>query len=157
RQGRDGRVRALGADAGRGKHERARASGATMMDDKKGKPPAAPRVGAPWWRETIASARSGLRRYALNGFGLLGGAAAATGLSGCWDYAMGQDEQQMEQSEDDIDASMDALELQRRLGWNVGAEEPLLFPGATDRDVQGGDRWRQVIQNLPEALAPAQP
>src|SRR3989442_1617906 len=80
-------------------------------------------VGARWWQESLRLSSEPLsRRRALKGLMLLlGGSAAGLGLFAA-----------LSQPADDLDISMDALDLQKREGWNAGQPGTALrFPGAT--------------------------
>jgi hypothetical protein len=51
----------------------------------------------------------------------------------------------------------DALELQKRSGWNVGASGSALhYSGAASVDVAGQSTWRQTLDSLVSDMAPAQ-
>ena len=58
---------------------------------------------------------------------------------------------------DEVDITMDALELQRRQGWNVGhAGATLRFTNPTTADIDGSSGWRDALTTLAADLAPAQ-
>ena len=61
--------------------------------------------------------------------------------------------------DDDVDSAMDALELQRRDGWNVGRHRhaPCRWPTAATNDADAAD-WRTVLLagSLADALAPGE-
>ena len=102
-------------------------------------------VGARWWQESLPSApvRIGRRKALL---ALAGGSVAAVGLL-AW----------LLSDSDDVDISMDALDLQRRGGWNVGhAGEALRFPSPSPLDADGTASWRDTLGTLAADLAPAQ-
>jgi hypothetical protein len=110
------------------------------------------KLGAPWWRESILP-----RRHSLNGFGLLGGAAALT-LAGCYDELPVRDDAELAQRADEIDTSVDALDLQRARGWNVGQPDaPIFLPKATQTDALGGGDWRARMEDLAWHLTPSSP
>jgi len=70
------------------------------------------------------------------------------GLGGCVELIQARDEMEVE---------VNALDLQRQQGWNVGqAGVPLELPGASALDVRGSQSWRDALSHLPELLAPAQ-
>jgi len=105
-------------------------------------------VGARWWQESLRLSSEPLsRRRALKGLLLvLGGSAAGLGLFAA-----------LSQPGDELDISMDALDLQRREGWNAGqAGAALRFPGATASDAEGGRGWVDGLATLASDLAPAQ-
>ncbi|HEX4457724.1 MAG TPA: hypothetical protein VIA18_07120 [Polyangia bacterium] len=116
--------------------------------------------GARWWRESLATSR--LARGGLaSTFGLLGGAALT--LPGCFNYGdLVPDEnaaqQQSRQSGDEIDTSVDALQLQQHEGWDVGQPNvQLRFAGSSLEDVAGTQDWRGGMQRLAETLHPSEP
>jgi hypothetical protein len=77
---------------------------------------------------------------------LLGGSAAGVGLFAA-----------LSQPADELDVSMDALDLQKREGWNAGqAGTALRFPGTTAVDADGGRGWADGLATLAGDLAPAQ-
>jgi hypothetical protein len=122
-----------------------------MSDDKKDRP-----VGARWWRESLATSQL-LGRRVVTGFGLFGG--AAVGLTGCFDdLQVRPDEPLISEERDEVERSMDALELQKHEGWNVGhADAPLGLPSPVEVDVAGSAGWRDQMESLAAALQPAQP
>jgi len=62
-----------------------------------------------------------------------------------------------DQDGDEPNVSMDALELQRGRGWDVGAAgEALRYPGASAVDVEGTANWRQGLDVLVGEIAPSQ-
>jgi hypothetical protein len=98
-----------------------------------------------WWQEEHL-AENWRPPHLLPTAALLGGAAAFS-TGGC----------AILQMRDEMDVEVDAQSLQQRQGWNVGqAGEPLEMDGATLKDVDDSDRWRDVARTLPEAMAPAQ-
>ncbi len=112
--------------------------------------------GARWWRESLATSR--LARGGLAGtFGLLGGAALT--LPGCFNYGDPvPDESAAQQSGDEIDTSVDALQLQQHEGWDVGQPGgQLRFAGSSLEDVAGTQDWRGGMQRLAETLHPTEP
>ena len=105
-------------------------------------------VGARWWQESLRlSAEPLSRRRALKGLLLLlGGSAAGLGLFAA-----------LSQPADELDVTMDALDLQKREGWNAGqAGTALRFPGAIAVDADGGPGWVDGRTTLASDLAPAQ-
>jgi hypothetical protein len=105
-------------------------------------------IGARWWQESLQrSAPDRIsRRKALLALALTLGPAAGGGLL-AW----------LLSQSDEVDITMDALELQRREGWNVGhAGAALRFPNATAVDIDGGAGWRDALGRLALELAPAQ-
>jgi hypothetical protein len=111
------------------------------------------RFGARWWRDSLSLARM---PRAAGGVGLIGGAALA--LGGCaFDYPETQVEETtpvQRQSAAEVDTTINALELQKQQGWNVGVDQPLLFPGSTAEDVAQTPSWRQAMEPLANTLAP---
>jgi hypothetical protein len=106
-------------------------------------------LAARWWHETMtgASTSSPDRRTALKILLGLGGVVGA-GLVlriGC--HAIF----------DEPAVSMDALELQRKEGWAVGAQgRPLLIPDAQSSDAAGSAAWASDLPSLGKDLAPAE-
>lgn len=104
-------------------------------------------LGARWWHEGMAASvarRTPDRRTALKLLFAMGGVGGAMFLlrGGC----------------DDGDApavTMDALELQRREGWAVGAQgHSLVFADALAVDSAGATDWQTRLAILPKDLAP---
>jgi hypothetical protein len=107
-------------------------------------------VGARWWQESLSrSAPDQIsRRRALLALAFALGPAAAGGLL-AWLLS--------ERESDEVDITMDSLELQRRQGWNVGhAGAALRFPNPSPVDVEGNTNWRDALTMLAGDLAPAQ-
>src|SRR5207248_7237475 len=97
-------------------------------------------IGARWWQESLQRSAPGLisRRKALLALALTLGPAAGGGLL-AW----------LLSRSDEVDITMDALELQRREGWNVGhAGAALRFPNASAVDIDGGAGWRDALGRL---------
>jgi hypothetical protein len=107
-------------------------------------------VGARWWNESFQAFHSEAgvgRRKAL---GLLpwlvgGGVGAATlGFAFCSSSDRG-----------DADPTLDAIDLQRREGWNAGhPDKPLLAFSDLVRDVNGKADWLVRMRELVTLLAP---
>jgi len=105
-------------------------------------------VGARWWQETLRLSADPIgRRRALQALALLGGSAAVLGLVAAFSG-----------SDDHVDISMDALELQKREGWNVGQPGAALrFPSSAGVDADGSRGWADALPSLARDLAPANP
>lgn len=104
-------------------------------------------VGARWWQESLRVQPDPVgRRTALKALLLVGGSAAAFGLIAA-----------LSRSDEEVDVSMDALDLQRREGWNVGQQAALRFPVSTGLDVEGSRSWADGLTTLAADLAPRQP
>jgi hypothetical protein len=98
-----------------------------------------------WWQEEHL-AENWRPPHLLPTAALLGGAAAFS-TGGC----------AILQMRDEMDVEVDAQSLQQRQGWNVGQPaEPLEMDGATLKDVDDSDRWRDIARTLPQTMAPAQ-
>lgn len=107
-------------------------------------------IGARWWNEAFR-ARAGVRRRNLV-LWVGGGGALALGVVPAVLRALIDDD------DDDMESAVDALELQRQRGWNVGQEGArLTVAGASAVDTDGGGDWRMHLPLLAEALAPASP
>ena len=104
-------------------------------------------VGARWWQESLRLSADPIgRRRALQALAVLGGSAAVFGLIAAFSA-----------SDDQVDISMDSLELQRREGWNAGQQGAALrFPSSTGVDADGSRGWRETLPALATELAPAQ-
>jgi hypothetical protein len=105
-------------------------------------------VAARWWQESLRrSAPDRIsRRNALLALALALGPVAGGGLL-AW----------LLSGSDEVDITMDALELQRRQGWNVGhAGAALRFPNPSSVDMDGTTGWRDALTTLAADLAPAQ-
>src|SRR6266446_3354581 len=90
--------------------------------------------------------RRGPGRRALQALAVLGGSAAVFGLIAAFSG-----------SDDQVDISMDSLELQKREGWNAGQQGAALrFPGSTGVDADESRGWRETLPALATELAPAQ-
>ena len=104
--------------------------------------------GARWWQESLRVSTSPIsRRRAIQALALLGGSAAVLGLVATF---AGPDDQ--------VDISMDSLELQKREGWDVGDQgAPLRFPASKGADADGSHEWEPTLASLATDLAPARP
>lgn len=113
------------------------------------------RLGATWWREAIARMRAPFGPRAAKGFALLGGAAGALGIPGCFDEFPAPAEPTQAAADAETDAhTVAAIDLQRAKGWNALADQPLELEGALAVDVDGRDGWRDGA-TLAAALAPS--
>jgi hypothetical protein len=107
-------------------------------------------TAARWWNEALADADRISRRRALAWQLGIGGVAIA-GVTGIAVLA--------NRESDEVDGSMDALELQRRTSWNVGdTDRRLQLANLRTTDVDGSVTWQGTLQggHLAEALAPAE-
>ena len=104
-------------------------------------------VGARWWQESVRLSRTPVsRRRALQALAVLGGSAAVFGIVAAFT-----------RSHDHVDISMDALDLQKREGWNVGQEGAALrFPASSGTDADGSKSWERTLPSLASDLAPLQ-
>jgi hypothetical protein len=107
-------------------------------------------LAARWWHEgmqaSVASGWSFDRRKALKGLFALGGVAVGA-------VAI----RQAIQAINGRAVTMDALELQMREGWNVGAtEQSILIAHPSLTDSQGDRTWSQHFSSLADDLAPGQ-
>jgi hypothetical protein len=111
--------------------------------------------GARWWRESLGIARWA-SRPALGTMSLFG--ALSLGGAGC---AIPLEQTQLEETQlvnarDDVDVNVDALQLQRDEGWDVGQTgAALAFPDSTVLDAAGTQRWRDAMSNLAGAMMPS--
>jgi hypothetical protein len=107
--------------------------------------------GARWWRESLGIARWATRP-AMGTMGLLG----ALSLAGCaTTWAVEGGDAQYADTREDIGVSVNALQLQRDEGWDVGqAGAALAFPDSTDVDAAGTQHWREAMGNLAVTMAP---
>ncbi|MGZ4338292.1 MAG: hypothetical protein ACXVRA_13390 [Gaiellaceae bacterium] len=107
-------------------------------------------VGARWWQESLRLRPDPVgRRTALKALLIVGGSAAAFGLVAA--LGLGGDD-------DDLrDISMDALDLQKRAGWNVGLPAALRFPRSSTVDADGKQDWAGALDTLALEMAPSQP
>jgi hypothetical protein len=105
-------------------------------------------LGARWWHEDMeASVASGFtvdRRKALKSLFILGGVAVGV-------VAMGQAMKAL----NGRSVNMDALDLQMREGWAVGAtDQHFIIAAASLTDSQGDRAWAQRFSSLADDLAP---
>lgn len=106
-------------------------------------------VGARWWQESLRLRPDPVgRRGALKALLLVGGSAAAFGLFAALRFD--------EHDGDLRDIRMDALELQKREGWNVGQPPSLRFPRSSDADADGRQDWAGALDTLAAGMAPSQ-
>ena len=105
-------------------------------------------VGARWWQESLRLSVDPIsRRRALQALAVLGGSAAVLGLIAAFSG-----------TDDHVDISMDALELQKREGWNVGQQGTALrFPSSAGVDADGSRGWADTLPALARDLAPVNP
>jgi hypothetical protein len=109
-------------------------------------------LGARWWNESFqafvaapAPADTQARRHFLT--------IAAVLLSG--GILLGWEALQSRRRDDDLPDNVDALELQRRAGWDVGHPSSVPgFDGATIFDAAGASDWRARLRDLAAALSP---
>jgi hypothetical protein len=102
-------------------------------------------VGARWWNEAFHAHRNVSRRGAMIGVAV--GACLAVPLFVL--VAM------RESDEVDAEETLDALELQRREGWNVGYPAARIVGTSKDPvDVDGNRVWRTGLPELAEQLSP---
>lgn len=104
-------------------------------------------LAARWWHETMQAqvALSPNRRAALGILLGMGGVVTASLLlrTACNDFS-------------GPTITMDALELQRKEGWAVGAQgQPLLIPDGVSADSSGSTAWSTQVASLSKDLAPA--
>lgn len=98
--------------------------------------------GASWWREMITRREAGNR---IAKIGLSAAVIAAAGVAGC-----GGDD-------DGEDVDQDALQLQQKEGWNVGATDRMLaLSNTSSTDSRGTVDWSAYLdpQALLKAYAP---
>jgi hypothetical protein len=114
-------------------------------------------VAARWWNEAFQHAVWSLdglgtpetRRQVLLAAGVLGGAALVAWLGAKADGGNADD--------GDNVVTMDALEAQRRNGWNVGAPyRRLFYDGVVDTNVLGRNDWRTNLDTLGTSVTPTQ-
>jgi hypothetical protein len=105
-------------------------------------------LAARWWHEgmeaSVAASLAPSRRKALKVLLAMGGVVGGGLLlrAGC--KALGEHE-----------ITADALELQRKEGWAVGAAgKPLVIPHAVAVDSQGASNWALALPQLAEDLSP---
>jgi hypothetical protein len=112
-------------------------------------------VAARWWHVDMKAISSSIidgpidedRRGLLL---IFGGAALAVLLVAAF--------KGLDDDDDTITITADALELQRKEGWNVGAPgERLYYEGAIGNDAGGSSEWSQHLEELGGELQPTQP
>ena len=107
-------------------------------------------LGARWWNESFQAFRAGPgRRQLLGAFPfLIGGgiAAAALGAGLC---ARNDDD-----DDDSAGISLDAIDLQRREGWNAGETDRTVSFAALSTDVRGQTSWMERMPALAPLLEP---
>lgn len=106
-------------------------------------------LGARWWFDgmqstaTLAPSRRNALKFLVGMGGLLG--TAMVMRSGCRALSAPT-------------ITMDALDLQRREGWAVGAESAsLVIPDRTSQDSEGNTSWSAMLTTLARDLAPGTP
>ena len=105
-------------------------------------------VGARWWQQSLLLRPDPVgRRTALKALLVVGGSAAAFGLVAA--LRLGDEDEHR-------DITMDALDLQKREGWNVGQPPALRFSRPVLVDVGGTADWRSALDGLSAEMAPAQ-
>lgn len=103
-------------------------------------------VGARWWNQSFAASETiGRRQLAY----WVGGGALALVLA---PFVCSDDD------DDEIQTAVDALELQRREGWNVGhTDQRIVIPHGTALDAEGGRDFATTMMSLAHALTPTDP
>lgn len=104
-------------------------------------------VGAEWWQRSLTRREAGVRIAALGAASLLA-AGGALSFTGCGDS---------EDEEDGTEVDQDALELQKKMGWNAGStDKQLTFSGKSTSDSRGGMDWNTFAAStaLLKAWAP---
>lgn len=107
-------------------------------------------MGARWWNQALDRIDLISRRRALALNIVLGGGATAL-------FVGGAILSEMDWSDDEVDGSMDALELQRRTSWNVGdTDRRLQLTDTLTNDVDGSVTWQGLLigGHLADGLAP---
>ena len=105
-------------------------------------------VGARWWQESLRLRPDPVgRRTALKALLVVGGSAAVFGLIAALEIG-GED--------DHRDITMDALDLQKREGWNVGQPPALRFARSSAVDAEGKADWADALDGLAAGMAPSQ-
>jgi hypothetical protein len=108
-------------------------------------------VGTRWWNESLergSAAAATSRRNALIALGVGGGVVSLIAIPSL-----------CTSDDDGVESSMDSLELQRKLGWDVGGEQrSLALAGRAVGDVEGGWTWRPILDanKLAERLRPSE-
>jgi hypothetical protein len=129
--------------------------------DPRNREPFLPRVsvdgpggmGARWWNQALDRSDLISRRRALALNIGVGGGIAAFMIGGAVLSEINCD------NNDEVDGSMDALELQRRTSWNVGdTDRRLQLTDMSTIDVDGSITWKGALigGHLADALAPGE-
>ncbi|WP_437620215.1 hypothetical protein [Sorangium sp. So ce1151] len=109
-------------------------------------------TGARWWQDELQVDPDPFgRRSALKSMLWIGGGVLSAGLLASLVIDVG--------GGDDLDmqSAVDALELQREEGWDVGAVNKVLdFPGAVSQDARGQTPDVTTLRSLSSGLAPTQ-
>jgi hypothetical protein len=105
-------------------------------------------VGARWWNESFQAfhAPEGVgRRKALSVLPFIMGGSIGAAVLGAFIC---------DRADDDPDIALDAIELQRREGWNAGHVDKRLVLTDLVRDVNGRSDWLGRMRELVTLLAP---
>ncbi|AUX43437.1 hypothetical protein SOCE26_048850 [Sorangium cellulosum] len=109
-------------------------------------------TGARWWQDELQADPDPFnRRNALKSMLWIGGGVLSAGLLAGLVLTVGDSDDPGMQS------AVDALELQREEGWDVGAMNKVLhFPGAVSQDARGQTPDGTTLRSLSSRLAPTQ-